>query len=120
MKSALVEEIETLEVEMQSNESELNNLLSVGALLLNEHEKVTVEIIAGAGGDSAGMSVEEMYQVYQKLSDHMGWEIESEEIESKDSGLGFDRIEMVISGENISSYMGKGFLQVLMFLTSHF
>ena len=109
MKSALIEEIETLESEMKSNESELNDLLSVGALLLNEPQRVTVEIVAGAGGDSAGMSVEEMYQVYQKLSDHMGWEIESEEIESKDSGLGFDRVEMVISGEDISSYMGKGF-----------
>merc|ERR1711892_912984 len=103
MRAALNEEIDQLAVEMAQNESELSELLSVGALLQNEPEKVTLEIVAGAGGDSAGMSVEELHRLYCSFCAHMGWEIESEEID--EGSLGYDRVEMVISGEDCSVYL---------------
>ena len=103
MRVALTEEIDQLVIEMAQNEAELFELLSVGALLQNEQEKVTIEIIAGAGGNSAGLSVEELYRLYVDFCGHMGWVIESEEID--EGQLGFDRVEMVISGEDCSAYL---------------
>ena len=61
-------------------EERLNELLSVGALLMNEEQEIRVEIIAGAEGNR--LSVEEAFNQYQRFADHMGWHCELVSIHS--------------------------------------
>lgn len=92
--------------ELDSLQRELLEILTVGALLANNYDKVEIEILAGAGGLSAGMSVQEQYELYLRFINYMGWVIESEEIDKNDQKeLGYSKVQLTVSGEDIIEYM---------------
>ena len=107
--------------ELDSLQSELLEILKVGAVLSNNYDKVEIQILAGAGGLSAGMSVKEQYELYLKFINYMGWVIESEEIDRhNEKELGYSRVQLTVAGDDIIQYMeyekgvhriqGKGFI----------
>ena len=102
-------------------QTKLLEILKVGAVLSNNYDKVEIQILAGAGGLSAGMSVKEQYELYLKFINYMGWVIESEEIDRhNEKELGYSRVQLTVAGHDIIQYMeyekgvhriqGKGFI----------
>lgn len=52
----------------------------------NDDKNVIMEIRAGAGGDEAGLFAADLYRMYQRYAQRMGWKIEV--IEANETGLG--------------------------------
>jgi peptide chain release factor 1 len=52
----------------------------------NDDKNVIMEIRAGAGGDEAGLFAADLYRMYQRYAQRMGWKIEV--IETNETGLG--------------------------------
>ena len=52
----------------------------------NDEKNVIMEIRAGAGGDEAGLFAADLYRMYQRYAQRMGWKIEV--IDANETGLG--------------------------------
>ena len=70
----------------------------------NDEKNVIVEIRGAAGGDEANIFAGDLYRMYVKYGEHLGWKFEI--MTAEDSGTGgFSKIEFLISGERVYSQM---------------
>ena len=70
----------------------------------NDEKNVIVEIRGAAGGDEANIFAGDLYRMYVKYGEHMGWKFEIMTMEESGTG-GFSKIEFMISGDRVHSHM---------------
>lgn len=94
------EELESL----QNEKEELESLLTI--LLLpkdpNDDKNVIMEIRGAAGGDEGNIFAGDLFRMYSKYAEHMGWKIEVTNEVPGESG-GYAEIDVILSGENVYS-----------------
>ncbi len=84
MKAMLREELAAAKEELPEIEEKLRILMLPKDP--NDDKNVIVEIRAGAGGDEAALFASDMYRVYTRYADRMGWRVETMSVE--DTGIG--------------------------------
>ena len=93
--------------ELESLQSELNKLeANLEVILLpkdpNDGKNVIVEIRGAAGGDEANIFAGDLYDMYKRYAENIGWKIEPLEEERCDAG-GFTLISFLVKGDNVYS-----------------
>lgn len=68
----------------------------------NDGKNVIVEIRGAAGGDEANIFAGDLYRMYTKYSEKLGWKLELLNAEDSEAG-GFSQIEFMIKGDNVYS-----------------
>ena len=95
MKEMLREELSAAKDELPEIEEKLKILMLPKDP--NDDKNVIVEIRAGAGGDEAALFAADMYRVYTRYADRMGWRIETMSVE--DTGIGgMKSVSFMLSG----------------------
>ncbi|WP_026495254.1 peptide chain release factor 1 [Butyrivibrio sp. WCD3002] len=95
MKEMLREELSAAKDELPGIEEKLKILMLPKDP--NDDKNVIVEIRAGAGGDEAALFAADMYRVYTRYADRMGWRIETMSVE--DTGIGgMKSVNFMLSG----------------------
>lgn len=90
--------------ELQERSKHLEN--EIKFLLLpkdpNDEKNIFLEIRAGTGGDEAALFVGDLFKMYNRFADNLGWKVEI--MNSSPIGIGgFKEIIALISGENVYS-----------------
>lgn len=68
----------------------------------NDDKNIIVEIRGAAGGDEANIFAGDLFDMYSRYAENMGWKIEIINEEPGTAG-GFSQIEFMIKGENVYS-----------------
>jgi len=68
----------------------------------NDDKNVIMEIRGAAGGDEANIFAGDLYRMYVKYGEHMGWNFQILDSEESANG-GFSRLEVLISGDYVYS-----------------
>ncbi|HVZ59735.1 MAG TPA: peptide chain release factor 1 [Terriglobales bacterium] len=84
MKAYAHEELQKLEARLVTVEGELKVLLLPKDP--NDHKNIILEIRAGTGGDEATLFAAEMFRMYSRFAETMGWKVEV--LSSSESGVG--------------------------------
>ena len=94
------EEISRLETEKENLEKELEVLLLPKDP--NDDKNTIVEIRGAAGGDEANLFAGDLFEMYSRYAENMGWKIEIINALEGTSG-GYSQIEFMVKGENVYS-----------------
>ena len=94
------EEISRLETEKEILEKELEVLLLPKDP--NDDKNTIVEIRGAAGGDEANLFAGDLFEMYSRYAENMGWKIEIINAVEGTSG-GYSQIEFMVKGENVYS-----------------
>ena len=97
-----MEELGQLEERKENIEGELK--LALVSDDPNDHKNVIVEIRAGTGGDEAGLFAADLFRMYSRYAQRMGWR--TDVVDSNTTGLGAIK-EMVfqVKGEGVYSQL---------------
>ena len=68
----------------------------------NEEKNVIMEIRGAAGGDEANIFAGDLFRMYSKYAEKMGWKLEITNEVPGEAG-GFAGIEFILSGDNVYS-----------------
>ena len=68
----------------------------------NDDKNIIVEIRGAAGGDEANTFAGDLFDMYSRYAENMGWKIEVMNAEEGTAG-GYSQIEFMIKGENVYS-----------------
>jgi len=93
-------EIEDLEPALAEVEAELARLLTPRDP--NDEKNAIFEIRAGTGGDEAALFAADLFRMYTRYAEGLGWKIEPMSIAESGAG-GFKEIIAMISGEDVFS-----------------
>lgn len=93
-------EIEELEPQKEALEEQLELLLI--SKDPNDEKDVIMEIRGAAGGDEANIFAGDLYRMYAKYGEQMGWSFQILDSEESING-GFSRLEVMISGDHVYS-----------------
>ena len=100
MRSLALEDIQSLQSEIEKLEHELKNMLVPKDP--RDQRNVIMEIRAGAGGDEAGLFAADLYRMYARYSDSKGWKIEV--LSQNETGIGgFKEIIFMVKGKGAYS-----------------
>ncbi len=102
LKDLAYEEIEILQKKREQLEEELKIMLIPRDM--NDLKNCIVEIRAGTGGDEAGLFVGDLFRMYQKFAEKMGFKIEVIDFNEGERG-GFKEIIFSISGDDVYGIM---------------
>ena len=94
------EEISRLETEKENLEKELEVLLLPKDP--NDDKNTIVEIRGAAGGDEANLFAGDLFEMYSRYAENMGWKIEIINAVEGTSG-GYSQIGFMVKGENVYS-----------------
>ena len=94
------EEISRLETEKENLEKELEVLLLPKDP--NDDKNTIVEIRGAAGGDEANLFAGDLFEMYSRYVENMGWKIEIINAVEGTSG-GYSQIEFMVKGDNVYS-----------------
>ena len=94
------EELENLNKEKQTLEEELTILLLPKDP--NDDKNVIMEIRGAAGGDEANIFAGDLFRMYSKYAEKMGWKLEVTYEVPGEAG-GYAQIEFMLSGDNVYS-----------------
>lgn len=103
LKELAEAEMEDLETKKAALLEEIKNLLvmsddaSIGSIIM--------ELRAGTGGEEAALFVRDLYMMYQRYADKMGWKVELMDFSPTDRG-GFRELIMNIKGPGVWSHLG--------------
>ena len=100
MASFAKEELSELETKKETKEKELEVLLLPKDP--NDDKNIIVEIRGAAGGDEANLFAGDLFDMYSRYAESMGWKIEVTDSVEGTSG-GYAQIEFMIKGENVYS-----------------
>ena len=94
------EEISRLETEKENLEKELEVLLLPKDP--NDDKNTIVEIRGAAGGDEANLFAGDLFEMYSRYAENMGWKIEI--INAVEGTIGgYSQIEFMVKGDNVYS-----------------
>ena len=93
--------------ELENYELQMEDLMKRLEILLlpkdpNDLKDVMVEIRGAAGGDEGNIFAGDLFDMYRKLSEKLGWKIEIIDEEKSEAG-GYTLISFMIKGENVYS-----------------
>lgn len=89
-------------LEKKSNKLENDIKLLLLPKDLNDEKNILLEIRAGTGGDEAALFVADLFKMYSRFADGLGWKVEI--MSSSPIGIGgFKEIIALISGEKVYS-----------------
>lgn len=100
---------ELAKIEISELEEQINSIEEDLKILLlpkdpNDDKNVIVEIRAGAGGDEAGLFAADLFRMYMRYAENMGWKIEM--LSANDTGLGgFKEVIFMIKGKGAYSML---------------
>ena len=94
------EELQTSETRKQQIEQELEILLLPKDP--NDDKNIIVEIRGAAGGDEANIFAGDLFNMYSRYSENMGWKIEIINAVEGTSG-GYSQIEFMVKGDSVYS-----------------
>jgi peptide chain release factor 1 len=97
MRSYATGEIEALRLRQAQEGEALRDVLydrQAGA----DHSALIVEVRAGTGGDEAALFARDLYEMYRRFSETMGWKFEVMDMEATELG-GFREVSFSINGE---------------------
>jgi peptide chain release factor 1 len=100
MRALAQAELEELEPQRVQLEEQLERLLIPKDP--NDERDVIMEIRGAAGGDEANIFAGDLYRMYVKFGEHMGWSFQLLDSEESASG-GFSRLEVLVSGDHVYS-----------------
>jgi len=100
MRAYAQEELDQLELRLVNVEQELKVLLVPKDP--NDEKNVILEIRAGTGGDEATLFADEMFRMYSRYAETMGWKIEV--LSTSESGVGgLKEVIALIEGNRVYS-----------------
>ncbi|MDW7675118.1 MAG: peptide chain release factor 1 [Bacillota bacterium] len=108
LKDKLEEDFkEMVELELEEGQAKKKELEEQLRILLlpkdpNDEKDVIMEIRAGAGGDEAGLFAADLYRMYSRYAEKVGWKTELLESHPSDVG-GFKEVIFVIAGNGVYS-----------------
>ena len=97
MRSYAEAELASLRGKEESEGEALRDLLydrKAGAM----HAAVILEIRAGTGGDEAALFARDLYEMYRRFAERMGWKFEVLDMEATELG-GFREVSFSLSGD---------------------
>jgi len=97
MPSYASAELESLRMRQQAEKEALRDLLydrTAGA----GHAALIVEIRAGTGGNEAALFARDLYEMYRRFAEKMGWKFEVLDMEATELG-GFREVSFSVAGE---------------------
>ncbi len=94
------EELNTLEIEKEKLEAELEIILLPKDP--NDGKNVIVEIRGAAGGDEANIFAGDLYRMYIRYAEIQGWSVENLSMTEAEAG-GFSQAEFLIKGNDVYS-----------------
>ena len=102
-----VELREMAELELSSAQDEIVKLANELQILLlpkdpNDDKDIIIEIRAGAGGDEAAIFVGDLYRMYAKYCDSVGWKHQMADFNDSGHG-GFKEVVFEIQGDDVYS-----------------
>lgn len=108
-KSADAELKEMAKMEADELEEEINNLEEELKILLlpkdpNDDKNVIVEIRAGAGGDEAGLFAADLFRMYTRYAENVGWKTEMMSVNETGVG-GYKEVVFMIKGHGAYSQL---------------
>jgi peptide chain release factor 1 len=102
LKEMAAEENASLEGELTKVEHRLKILLLPKDP--NDDKNILLEIRPGAGGDEAGIFVGDLYKMYSKYAERLGWTVEVMSASTNDVG-GFREVILMIRGDKVYSQL---------------
>lgn len=101
--------IEMAQLELEELQHKLKTLTEEIEVLLipkdpNDEKNVIVEIRGAAGGDEANIFAGDLYRMYLKYAESVGWKIEILEVHETETG-GFSLISFMLKGQLVYSKM---------------
>lgn len=102
MKEFALEEIHELELKLPELEEDIKAMLIPGDP--NDDKDIIVEVRAGAGGDEAAIFAGDLYRMYCRFAETMGWKVDDIDDSASESG-GFKEISFRIRGDKVYSMM---------------
>ncbi len=102
MKEFAEEEIEASKAKLVTLEDELQVMLIPKDE--NDDKNVIVEIRGAAGGDEANIFAGDLFRMYTRYAESMGWKIEVLNSEYASSG-GYSQVEFLVSGDGVYSFL---------------
>jgi len=102
LRELAAEEVAAAEVNYEPYKQEL--LLAMLPPDPTDSRNTIVEIRGGAGGDEANIFAGDLYRMYQRYCDRMGWKIEPMGANESDVG-GFREVAFLITGEEVYKKM---------------
>lgn len=93
-------EVEVLESELQGLDGELSDLLRPRDP--NDEKNVVLEIRAGTGGDEAALFAADLFRMYSRYADALGWRVDPLS-SSETAGGGFKEIIALFEGDAVWS-----------------
>ena len=100
MAALAKEDVNNLSTRKEELEKELEVLLLPKDP--NDDKNIIVEIRGAAGGDEANIFAGDLFDMYSRYAENMGWKIEVMNAEEGTAG-GYSQIEFMIKGENVYS-----------------
>lgn len=100
MKSMIKEDLSRLEKDQERLEAELKILLLPKDP--NDDKNTILEIRAGTGGDEAALFAADLFKMYSRYADQMGWKVEVLSMNETGQG-GFKEIITMITGDSVFS-----------------
>jgi len=105
-EASVLEMAKTEQKALESNLEDLHEQLRI--LLLpkdpDDDKNVIIEIKGAAGGDEGNIFAGDLFRMYSKYAEAMGWKVSVVNTTAGTSG-GFTGIEFIVSGENAFSYL---------------
>jgi peptide chain release factor 1 len=97
MRTYATGEIETLR-QRQAQEGEVLRDLLYDRQAGTDHSALIVEVRAGTGGDEAALFARDLYEMYRRFAETMGWKVEVMDMEPTELG-GFREVSFSVNGE---------------------
>lgn len=104
MKAFAQEEIEQGEAQIEAVEAELLKLLIPKDD--DDEKNIFIEIRAGAGGDESALFVGDIYRMYSRYAERMGWKIEIISSNSSEVG-GYKEVIMKVMGSGVYAKLDR-------------
>lgn len=98
LKELAAEEVEAAEAGREALRQQV--LLSMLPPEPTDSRNTIVEIRAGAGGDEASLFAGDLYRMYSRYADELGWKIEPMGASESDAG-GFKEVAFLVTGEEV-------------------
>jgi len=70
----------------------------------NDEKNVIIEIRGAAGGSEANIFAGDLFRMYSRYCEMMGWKLEINNAEDNDMG-GFSQVEFTVSGKSVYAYL---------------
>src|SRR5437762_3838137 len=109
LEEAIGEERDELRAEIEDAEATIARLDDELKVLLlprdpNDEKNVIVEIRGAEGGEEANLFARDLYDMYTRYADRMGWKLESLSGDESDRG-GFNEVVFLLKGDGVWSRM---------------